>query len=196
MNNIASKILIFAAGATIGSLSAWWLTKKKYEQLAQEEINAMREYYQQKKNELDEKQEKLEEQEEERRPTFTKNKPDIFEYAKRISDLGYDSALPVENEMRGEPITMDRPHVITYESFDTVGYETVSYTYYIDGVLTDEMDNIVEDPDVVVGDDFADHFGENEGDEDSVYIRNDELRLDIEILRDNRNFEDVVGPGE
>ena len=195
MNNIASKILIFAVGATIGSLVTWKLTKKKYEQLAQDEINAMREYYLKKKEELNERENQIEEQEEETRQTFTKDKPAILEYAKRISGLGYDRGLPVETEMRGEPITMDRPHVITPESFDTIyGYDTVTLTYYADGVLADDDDNIIEDPDILVGDDFADHYGEYE--EDTVFVRNDEFKTDYEICRDHRNFSDVVGPGE
>ena len=41
-----------------------------------------------------------------------------------------------------------------------------------------------------VGEDFEEHFGDYE--EDSVFVRNDELGLDYEILRDMRNFSDVV----
>lgn len=195
MNNIASKILMFVAGASIGSLVTWKLTKKKYEKLALDEINAMREYYLKKKEELDTRENQLEEQEEDARPSYTKDKPAILEYAKRVASLGYDRGLPVENEMRGDPITMDRPHVITPESFDTVaGYATECLTYYADGVLADDEDNIIEDPDILVGDDFADHYGEYE--EDTVFVRNDELKTDYEICRDYRNFSDVVGPGE
>ena len=60
-----------------------------------------------------------------------------------------------------------------------------------DGVLADDMDEIIEDVDEVVGEDSLNHFGEFE--EDSVYVRNDERKCDYEILRDNRNYADVVG---
>ena len=39
------KGMIFLAGGAIGSLVTWKLVKTKYEQIADEEIDSMREYY-------------------------------------------------------------------------------------------------------------------------------------------------------
>lgn len=41
----------------------------------------------------------------------------------------------------------------------------------------------------MVGLDYYTHFGEYE--DDSVYIRNDAMKCDFEILADNRKFSDV-----
>ena len=84
-----------------------------------------------------------------------------------------------------------RPYVISPDEFgERDGYPTVSLTYYEDGVLTDESDTIIRDIENVVGLDSLDHFGEYE--DDSVFVRNDDLKVDFEILRDVRNFKDVM----
>ena len=44
-NTILSNIFMFAAGAAIGTVVTWKLVKTKYEQIANEEIEEIREYY-------------------------------------------------------------------------------------------------------------------------------------------------------
>ena len=86
------------------------------------------------------------------------------------------------------------PYIISPEEFDTEdGYDTVSLTYYTDGVLTDDDNNVIEDIENTVGEDFAKHFGEYE--DDSVFVRNERLMTDYEILMDYRPFNDVVATG-
>ena len=57
-------------------------------------------------------------------------------------------------------------------------------------IITDENDEPIDDIDDIVGSDFAEHFGEYE--DDSVFIRNDRLQCDYEILRDDRNYADIA----
>ena len=45
MNKTVIGIISFAAGAAIGSVATWMLVKNKYEQIAQEEIEEVREVY-------------------------------------------------------------------------------------------------------------------------------------------------------
>ena len=63
--------------------------------------------------------------------------------------------------------------------------------YYADGVLADDMDDEIEadDIDMLVGRDSLNHFGEYEM--DSVFVRNDALKTDYEILLDLRNYSEV-----
>jgi hypothetical protein len=89
---------------------------------------------------------------------------------------------------------MDEPYVITPEQFselDYEGYATETLTYYADGVLTDFLDNVIENVDDVVGEESLEHFGEYE--EDTVFVRNDHLMTGYEIQRDNRTYAEVVG---
>ena len=84
----------------------------------------------------------------------------------------------------------DGPYVISPDEFgNEFDYEEVSLTYYADGVLTDDQDNIIEDVEGLVGLDSLNHFGEYE--DDSVFVRNDALQTDYEILADLRNYSDV-----
>ena len=81
------------------------------------------------------------------------------------------------------------PYVITPEEFDEEGYETISLTYYADGVLTDEQDFPIEDVEDTVGNDALNSFGEYE--DDSVYVRDDDKGIDYEILLDVRKYSDL-----
>lgn len=85
----------------------------------------------------------------------------------------------------------DRPYIIPPEMFDEEpDYDAVTLTYYNDGVVADMWDEKVDDVDDTIGSDSLNHFGEYE--EDSVFVRNDNLKTDYEILRDYRNYSDIV----
>ena len=84
----------------------------------------------------------------------------------------------------------DAPYVISPEEFSDGEYEKISLTYYEgDGVLADDMDNVV-DPKITVGADFSNHLGDYE--EDCGFFRNEERRVDYEVLVDMRNYSDIV----
>jgi hypothetical protein len=94
-------------------------------------------------------------------------------------------------EVKEEPIIVDKPYVITPEEFgDLDDYETISLTYYADLILADDNDVIVDDIEDVVGFDSLNSFGEYE--DDSVFVRNDRLKCDYEILLDQRKYSDVI----
>ena len=86
---------------------------------------------------------------------------------------------------------MEKPYVISPEEFgEFEEYEKISLTYYADKVLADENDEEVDDVDEIVGEESLNHFGEYE--DDSVFVRNDRLKCDYEILLDQRNYSDVA----
>lgn len=172
MNNFVTKFAIFTVGAAIGSAVTWYFTKIKYERIAQEEINSVKEVFSKHKsapeNTVDTKIEN----------------PEMTEYKSIVQN--YTS----ENEEEGEPETMDKPYVISPDEFGDSDYEIISLTYYADKVLTDETGDIVDDVEDLVGYESLNHFGEYE--EDSVFVRNDALSTDYEILLDPRNYSDVA----
>lgn len=69
-------------------------------------------------------------------------------------------------------------------------FETITLTYYVDGVLTDLSYNIIDNVVSVVGLDFKEHFGEYEP--GVAYVRNNRLKTDYEILKKNKKFSDVL----
>lgn len=190
MNDTLSKFLIFAAGAAIGSAVTWKLLKDKYERIAQEEIESVKEVFL--GSQTDEEGEDDSEEEEEKDAFARARKPDINEYAAKLQAMEYvdyantDKTKP---EVKIEIIDEDereRPYVISPDEFDEAGYEIASYTYYADGVLTDDRGNVVKNVEGILGIDPEEHFGEYE--EDSVFVRDDVNRVDYEILRDLSNY--------
>lgn len=187
MNNFVTKVAIFAVGAVIGSAVTWQLTKKKYEQIAQEEIDSVTEVFEKKLSEKPEKPSlsisaKLD-------PETAKFLEEKQEHIDKVFDLGYVS----ESEEKGEPTTMSKPYVISPDEFDELtdaGYDAIYLTYYADEVLADDMDDIVDNVDEVVGYESLKHFGDYG--EDCVHVRNDELKADYEITLDTRNYRDLV----
>lgn len=188
----STKMFIFAAGALVGSLSTWYATRKYYEKIANDEIESMKEWLARRVEEQDEKAENQTSKPDEK-PNSPSVKPNLMEYAAMVKDLGYTDysrkTEEPEKEEDEEVDDMDRPHIIEPEEFGECDYEEVSLTHYADGVLTDEQDNPIEDVDGIVGEDYAEHFGEYE--DDSVFVRNDRLQTDFEILADQRNFSDL-----
>lgn len=180
-----NKVIIFVLGATAGSLVTWKLLEKKYKQIADEEIEAVRDYYK-KKDDLQQAlllDNKTEEVRLEERPA----KEDKISYNKQITDLGYTSDDATIIVDQGEDYIL--PYVIAPEEFDTLdGFDTKSWTYYADGVLTDENDDIVMEPERIIGDGLE-HFGEYE--DDSVYVRNDNTECDYEILKHDKTFDEI-----
>lgn len=120
-----------------------------------------------------------------------KEKPDIKEYARRLAKEGYTRYSDFGSEEEEEPVSEAGPYVIPPEQFgDDEEYEQISLTYYADGVLADENDEVIEDVEDAVGIDSLNHFGEYE--DDSVFVRNDARKCDYEILLDQRTYSEVV----
>ena len=167
MNSTLSKVLMFTTGAAVGSLVTWKLVKTKYERIAQEEIDSVKEVYFSGQNQAAPVDWEKEADEENDLVSVSFAKPDIVDYAKMVKDEGYDEASP---------------YVIAPAEYGELdGYDTESLTYYAeDGVLTDDRGNPIEDVDSMVGLDSLNHFGEYE--EDSVFVRNDRTLTDYEIL--------------
>ena len=174
-NETLSKVFIFAAGAVIGSVVTWRLLKTKYEQIANEEIESVKEVFFKNKP-TDEKKDD--------------GDPMIAEY---YTEAAKYHAEEEKNEEKGESKDMghDRPYTIPPSDFaELEDYEVETLLYFQDEVLTDDDNNIIDNPDDIVGLTSLESFGEYE--EDSVYVRNDKLKCDYEILRDYRNYSDVV----
>lgn len=188
MNSTFKNTLIFVMGAAVGSAVTWKLIKTKYEQIAQEEIDSVKERYS-KKEPVKPKKEKVAAPDE--APTIAKDNQEVARYAKQLHDLGYTDYTTKSDKSENTSVSGYRPYVITPESFGEFDdYRTESLYYYTDGVLADVDDDIFEDIDEHIGSDFASYFGEHE--QDSVHIRNDKLKIDYEILLSQRAYSEVT----
>lgn len=191
MTSTLSKILIFAAGLTVGSAVTWKILKKKYERLATEEIELALEKFSKLTKKLSEdipEEEPKEESQDELESENDNSESEITEFEDKITQLGYADYSSMSNN-RGGIKSVTKPRVITPEEFDMEDeYEIVSLSYYTDGVLADEFGNIIDDVDGTVGCDSLNHFGDYENDPDCVYVKNDELRTVYEILLTSEKY--------
>lgn len=197
MNNNVSKLFMFVMGAAIGSFSAWFYAKKKYEKIANDEIRSMREYFRRREKELLEDDTEEEAEETEGEPESSKEENDKGIYSSIIKESGYVRYGKSSNQNNSEEAegngVDDEPYVIRPDLFDTLDdYESMTLTYYADGVLADMFDVPVDDPDSLVGTDFAECFNAEEVNGDVVYVRNERKKMDFEIIEDLRNYSDVM----
>ena len=166
-------ILAFFMGATVGSIVTWKFLKTKYEL-----------YYEEEDEELFEDDAEEDTDEAEPEPiNEIDEKPDLSVYTAKLKEQGY-----LQDVEEGGTDDMEKPYVISPDEYGEMDdYDLYSYTYYADKVLTDENNEPIEDVDQRIGLESLNHFGEY-GD-DSVYVRNDELKADYEILLDDEKYE-------
>lgn len=172
---IFKGLCIFGAGALVGAVVAAKAVREKYHQEAEEEIAEMREYYREKQQENNTEEVKEEKDE----PTE--------EYKEIVKDEGYTNYTQYNDVKPEEKIDDDVedewiPSIIDPEEFgEDPSYDTATLTYFKDGVLADEVDEVM-DPKMVGEENLKifDEFGAR-----SIYVRNDEHMIDFEIIRDD-----------
>lgn len=188
MNKWLLGVLGFVCGAAAGSVVTYFSMKDRNERRIHEEIDKFQ-------------QETLHdgiEQNPDTRAvkavakTIGETAKTMRDYNKILSRNSYTDYGSLTRKTEEKDAKAERPYVIPPTEFGGIdGYETITLTYFAgDKVLVDDSDYVVEDADAIVGKDSLTHFGEYE--EDSVHVRNDVLKTDYEILRDEGRYSDYV----
>ena len=174
-------LLIFAAGAVAGTVAGIGISKRHFEAIAAQEINEVRDYYRKVNKELEEqKEEQKEEQENTKKEEVVEET--IEEYNNIIKYGNYVTTEEIDDEE--DDYSDDEPYIIDPSEFGNNGnYATQTCTYFADGVLVDDVDEVIEDPEKLVGNLHVDIF--RDFDATSVYVRNDWMKMDFEILKDD-----------
>ena len=189
MSNRSLFSLGFIIGAASGATVAWYLLKDKYETLAQEEIDSVKEVFARREQEM--KDETVKRNVAEGIKDSDRTKPDLKEYAEQLKKNGYTRYSDLSADDEGVSDKQTKPYVIPPEQFgDDENYDQISLTYYADGVLANENDEVIKDVEDAVGIDSLNRFGEYE--DGSVFVRNDARKCDYEILLDQRTYSEVV----
>lgn len=206
MNNKLSNVLLFAAGAAIGSLVTWKVVKTRYERIAQEEINSVKEMWARMNDEesdeesMPEDEDELEEVEETELDNDEDDDDDdfdestMFDYsalASKYKTSGDEDENDGKGEGDDEVPYINGPYVITPGDFGdgNFDHELHCLTYYSDGILANDW-WVTFDIDETIGQDSLEHFGDHA--EDIVHVRNERLKADYEVVRDYRNYADVL----
>lgn len=197
-------MLIFGLGAVAGFGAGWYVFKTKYKRIADTEIDEVKKYYldkhlkEQKKVEelindskkIDaaiEKYEKVaetEKKEPSKAPQKTKyNK--VGEEKKEDEEVKAEAESPEEDEPT-------KPYLITEDEFlnDKNEYDKISLTYYmLDDTLADEFDEMIDIEEAI----SSDIFNQIAGSDEDLYVRNNTLETDFEIMKVEGSFHDKYG---
>ena len=204
-------IIGFLFGVVIGSVLTYHGLKNKVEAEMDEEVNKLKEFY---KDQLEKTQMEYFEKEE-----YLKSKVAVAEdkgsivskviNTKKVEEYEHrhneKTNNVVSNDISEEPtsgafeifedniVARDKPFVIEEDRVgEYISYDLISLIYFSDGVLTDDWEKPVENPDETVGTEYVGYF---ESGEDVVYVRNDKLKCEFEITRDLRTYEEVKEEG-
>jgi len=98
-------------------------------------------------------------------------------------------------ELADRELNPDVPYAISFEEFNEnePNHEQTTLTYYeMDDTLVDSQDKPVDDTEYTVGDDNLNRFGDGSGDPNVVYVRNNKIDMDFEIVRDKGSYQKQV----
>lgn len=177
-----NRALYFLLGAIVGAAGSYFYFEGKYKEACKEFYDEKyKERQNQKEDEMYAAEEKPEDASVEDPENYISEKPDIVTYAKEQA-----KARKSKKKKKEVAYVIDRDEYINSE------YDCKSLMYYRDDVLIYEDTNKkVEDADTLLGTDFKSKFGEE--DDNTVYVRNDEVKMDFEIFRDVRTYKEVIG---
>lgn len=219
MNKKLFGAFLFTAGAAIGAVVTWKIVKTKYEEIAQEEIDSVKEEYNTLKNLMQKEvaacrklidanktdEDETQEADDEYYPDdderdFTEHEKEMVDYYKLSSRYRSSANENSENDDNckegdnGDEDYLDGPngpYVITPEEFNSSppGFNVQPLDYFADGVLADGW-GVKLDIDETIGEDSIEHFGEYA--DGILYVRNERNEIDYEVTLDPRTYDEAV----
>lgn len=145
---------------------------------------------------MDEAQiQKIERELGEARDTTADTERVVVEEVVETRNVFQDPQFDLDHERRLR--TQEKPYIITHDEYFAAekDYETVTLTYFeVDGVLLGEDEQTIDNSDEIVGEATLTRFGHGSKDNNMVYVRNDKLATDYEIVRSKGSYlEEVLG---
>ena len=194
MTTKVKVVLAFVGGAAVGSLTTYYLVRESFRKQADDEIQSVRSVYMKKEAEEISKM-----REDEGIPEMTTDEL-VEDYIKQIHDLTgrtvsfddeddvyYDEVNPVEYPEGVEEVDESE----FFNGYDD--YEVAVLTLYTDGVLTDDIEDIIDDQHIYFGD--LDLQSYELGDD--LYFVNHTMMLKIELVVSKQNYKrDVLGESD
>lgn len=203
--------IIFLIGTAIGSGVTWFVTKKtiekkaeeKYEALYQKEVESVKASFLHLNEKVKEKTAEPEVHNE--KPPSLDIYTDALKKAKEKEDKVNYTNFTVEEESEeddeedsivdktliDETTDTSQPYILKRmpNPNEDPNYTQIEVTYYADGTYADSRDTEMEIEDYI-GKKMMDYVENTEKDE--VFIRNDELNIDVDIRKDTRTYDEVM----
>lgn len=181
---MVKDLFIFVSGAAVGGALTYFFFKTKIEAKYQEMYEKDKEGFERMAKQLENDC---------MAASINLNKEDRKKANDIIENEHYNEESDIEEEVK-ELGKTDFSKIIKPEEFDEFcddddWNEPISLYITCDGVVFDDDENEVEDPDLLLVPNIESHFGEYE--RDCVYVRNFETRTDYEILRSLKTWKEV-----
>lgn len=193
MKNLIKYSVVSVVSAAISGISTYFFMKKKMEadalEKANREIEDMRAYFEKKysknKNVDISDKNKLESSNKKEDEPYIPTSNEVVNYKDIISKNNYNKEVDTGEVDYGNVV------IPPDEYGENPDYDQYSFTFYSDGVLTDEYDNVINDVNYMVGNEALLSFGKFE--KDSVFVKNDIRKTYYEILKDDESYEEYFG---
>lgn len=214
MKTLIVGVVAFALGGGTGYLVSTKVNVKKYQAQADKEIESVKEslkaYYEEKiaalqnAKEVTEKAKKEAKKEPEKYDDKPKKKNKLMDrdsidyeqlkedkknYVQYVKPYSNDTAVK-EGKPEEVATRICAPTLITPEEFSEGDYATQTLHWYKDGVLCDDDFNPIADINGTIGIDALNSFGVFQ--EDAVYVRNDNHKIDYEVLLEDDEYNRVA----
>ena len=199
MNNKLFSFIMFTTGAAIGSFVTWKAIKTKYERLAQEEIDSVKEEFSRLSKIRKESNNRQNEDEDTEAGAIEWNdtdQDDLVEYSNITAQYRSSSDDDETDEegdewSEGEVPYINGPYVISPDDFSSSppGYSAQPLDYFADGILADGW-GVKLDIEETIGEESLEHFGEYA--DDLLYVRNERKEIDYEVTKDPRTYAEAV----
>jgi len=209
------KLIIFLIGSSIAGVAGYKIgyavSKKKYETLADDEVESVKQslknHYETKyiltPKLVGTKGEQTTKKPENVLPKASIEKivdvkklpeKDLIDYGKQYRTETTPERIPGNpgagfKHLKKEEVDTTKPYIITSEDFQDSEYECVTLFYFEDKVLTDDDYNQITNVGIVGGYSILDQMGIY--DSDCLYVRDDKNGIDYEILLEERVYSKI-----
>lgn len=212
MSSTLKTLCVFAGGALVGAAATYFAVKTKFEKIANDEIQEIREFYKDKsekeieiieKNAVSRYQHEQDMEELRNKEDFEPTEEELDEYRKQVEKYNHPEyadalvrkrELQIKEQEEQKEMTeeFDKPYyIIKPDQMGETGYDSVTLTYYADGILCDELDNVIDEDEIEerIGMEALVNIGLY--DPDIIHVRNEYLEIDYEIQEDVRRYADM-----
>lgn len=196
MNKTIGMTAAFLLGAAAGAASAWYILKEHYAQIAQEEIDSVKEAFSRRDKQIkDEHSEDISDEAPEEEPKRATDmvKQEASDLAEKLDYTAYSTKPAIADVVKKmeENVKHDSPYVIPDEDYGTAfDYDQIELMFFADKILADDDMEIIEDVEDIVG---FEALGQLQfGVKETICVRNDRLKCEYEIVLDERTYADAM----
>ena len=183
------SLLTFVAGLAIGAGVTYVIQKNRYEEMIKDEVDDLREHY--KSKECKPKESGLNKEGTDEVQSYRMKSEERKESMGRVHSLVRENKYTSCDDENLNTETKP-PFVVTPEEFATVPlWDVDTLRYHANDIIANDNNEIMDEDEIerILGMsvmEIKDQFGVYE--DDSVFIRNEALKCDYEILRDEDDY--------